>query len=346
MGVEDDLNEPDQGTTDGTEHNRRRGRPLSTRIPYLDEAKKGKRARVERSKGHETLPRIVGRWFCRNDNESEKEMHRASMLLLLKPWRNIQELKGAVETFEDAYSRFIMQADDKIHRVIANIQYYYECSDGAKADREKATADVQAHAEGPEGIGTPGFEIEGDDGDIDEIQAAIALEEEITEDDIERAWLMRNDARERLYGENAVNLAYDVGFFQEAEQDTQSSKTARAMQPNEAEKITAWESQLKAVAREQLNEFGIINITENAGEVGPSIGEANVLQSAGIRPTVPDIQQRMESAPDHVGGCVERVELAKLNEEQRRAHDIIEEKLKEHLASEFPKRCRGNYVDA
>ena len=39
-----------------------------------------------------------------------------------------------MESFEDAYNNFILQADQKTLRVIANIQYFYECSDGAKAE--------------------------------------------------------------------------------------------------------------------------------------------------------------------------------------------------------------------
>ena len=38
-----------------------------------------------------------------------------------------------MESFEDAYNNFISQTDQKTLRVIANIQYFYECSDGAKA---------------------------------------------------------------------------------------------------------------------------------------------------------------------------------------------------------------------
>ena len=34
-------------------------------------------------------------------------------------------------------------------------------------------------------------------------------------------------------------------------------------------------------------------------------------------------------------GHVKRVQLARLNENQRRAHDIIEEQLKEHITSEL-----------
>jgi len=39
------------------------GRPKNRRIPYLAEAEKPSRCRVERSKGHETMPRFIGKWI-------------------------------------------------------------------------------------------------------------------------------------------------------------------------------------------------------------------------------------------------------------------------------------------
>ena len=331
-----DQNADDENNDDETPRSRGRGRPLSARIPYQDEARKGKRARIQRSKGHETLPRFVGKWFSRSDTDSEKDMHRASMLMLLKPWRNLQELKDNTETFEDAYSRFMAQADEKIHRVVTNIQYYYECSDGAKAEREKANANPQPGNADADDTGRPEFAVNVDEREVDEIYAAINSEEEITDDDIERAQLMTTDARERLYSQSAVWLGYDVGFFEDAEPSTGSTRLARAMKYDEAEKITAWEKQLKATACEQMNEFGTINIADEINEVGSLIAHADPVETAemmhDIRATVPEVQQQ--------GGeeGVTRVELAKLNEQQRRAHDIIEEKLKEHLAGEFKKK--------
>jgi len=55
--------------------------------------------------------------------------------------------------------------------------------------------------------------------------------------------------------------------------------------------------------------------------------------------TAHDIRARAPAVQQQGGGeSATRVELAKLNEEQRRAHDIIEEKLKEHLAGEIRKK--------
>jgi len=159
-----DRKDEDVGTSDIPVDNvlesRGPGRPRNIRIPYQEEAGKGKRCRIRRSQGHETLPRIVGKWFCRSDNEFERNLFRGSMLMLLKPWRKLNELKNPTETFEDAYDTFISQANEKTRRVVANIQYYYECSDEAKAERKKSS---QTDHTGPDDINEGNIDIEVDE---------------------------------------------------------------------------------------------------------------------------------------------------------------------------------------
>lgn len=100
---------------------RGRGRPRSTRIPYRDGAGKDKSCRIIRQQGHETLPRFVGKWFCRSDNDSERDLFRASMLMLLKPWRKLHELKSTTETFENAFESFMSQTNERCKRVVENV---------------------------------------------------------------------------------------------------------------------------------------------------------------------------------------------------------------------------------
>ena len=308
--------------------NRGPGRPLNTRIPYQNEAGKGKRCRILRSQGHETLPRFVGKWFSRFDEENGKDLYRASMLMLLKPWRNLHQLKNITDTFENAYEQFISHADQKSLRIITNIQYYYECSDGAKQERNKSRENPQLeHAATDEND----FNMDIDDTrEMEEIQDGFVFNE-ITDEDIERARLMKTHARERLYGEIAVNLGYDTGFFEEIHQDFPFTFTARKMQPDEGEKIRTWETQLKSTTREQIKNFGTVDINNEQTEVQPSVMQMNSVDTA------PEVQTQKEDQPlpDHFNQqFIGRLELSKLNEEQRRAHDIIEETLVKHMTSE------------
>ncbi|KAG1722365.1 hypothetical protein EDD22DRAFT_764812, partial [Suillus occidentalis] len=58
--------------------------------------------RVIRSKGHHTLPNIVGPFFPRDD-PGHREYYCASILALLSPWRCIKELRTDLETWEEAF---------------------------------------------------------------------------------------------------------------------------------------------------------------------------------------------------------------------------------------------------
>ena len=321
---------PEIGTvydpTDGTSNSRGPGRPLSTRIPYQDEAGKGKRCRIVRSQGHETLPRFIGKWFCRSDSDHEKDLFRGSMLMLLKPWRTLHSLKDPSETFESAFDKFILQADERAHRVVANVQYYFECSDGAKAERKKRNA--LAEEEGGHSYEAD-IDIDHED-EINEIYAAIGSDfKEITDDDIERARIMKTQARDRLYGESAIALGYDVGFFEDADANSPYTTVARKMQPEEGPKIRTWEAQLKATTREQIADFWTMEEPIESGSFIPPV-EPMVVNSSKVL-----LREDQTPTGRIVSGYVERVQLARLNEDQRRAHDIIEERLKDHITSEL-----------
>ena len=318
-----------EGSLDEIPHPRPLGRPLSLRIPYQDVAGKAKRCRIVRQPGHETLPRFVGRWFCRSDDDFEKDLYRASILLLLKPWRKLQELKDGMETFEEAFKWFMLHTDEKCKRVVANIDYYYECSDGAKAERMKAQTNGQMGHSGEGEI--MGESLDGADPEEKVREGNITLMDDIKDEDIERALLVRTHPRERLYGEAAVALGYDVGFFDEDDFNVAAENTARKVQPEEQNQIRTWEIQLKAITREQMKTTGIIQVAEEGEAVALSVllGGPDIVMG----PAVQCLGDQSVSGHEKEGQK-ERSQLGILNEEQRRAHDIIEERLKEHITSE------------
>ncbi len=305
------------------------GRPPSTRIPYQDGAGKGKSCQIIWQQGHETLPRFVGKWFCRSDNDSERDLFRASMLMLLKPWRKLHELKSTTETFENAFENFMSQMNERCKRVVENVQYYYCCSDGVKAERVKARTSTQVDLAEPPNFSRGDLDDIDMEGEVREGQATMM--EKIMNDDIERALLMRMHAREQLYGESAVALEYDIGFFNEDDIGITYENTARKVQPEEGEQIRTWEKQLKEFTQEQIKNFRMIRLTEEADEPGSSILLAGpaVAMTLGIQ-CQGDLPQSDHDMEIHI----ERHEVASLKEEQRRAHDIIEERLKEHITSE------------
>ena len=68
----------------------------------------------------------------RNNRQGDKELYYASILVLLKPWTDLPELKTDMETFEQVFDSFVSSAPKAMLDIIENIQYYYECYDGAK----------------------------------------------------------------------------------------------------------------------------------------------------------------------------------------------------------------------
>jgi hypothetical protein len=107
------------------------GRLRNPRVRYRQGFTRVGRCRVFRTVGHETLPHFVGRWLPRNDRPNERELYCASILALLKPWTDLSDLKTDIKTFEQAFQAFFNNTDKRNKDVIENIQYYYECYDGA-----------------------------------------------------------------------------------------------------------------------------------------------------------------------------------------------------------------------
>ncbi|KAF5389042.1 hypothetical protein D9757_004879 [Collybiopsis confluens] len=116
-----------------------RGRPRNLRSKYDSRHPNAlTRERVIRSNDHRNLPNVTGGWFPKRDDDDTKDAFCASMLMLLKPWRNLAvDLKTVTETWESAYSAFISKADAKRKFIIAGTQFLHQAQtamDNAKKD--------------------------------------------------------------------------------------------------------------------------------------------------------------------------------------------------------------------
>ena len=113
---------------------RQRGRPRHERIPYLPaHPKSSRKQRIIRGQRHNNLPNFIGRYFPRRDVPDRYPFYCASMLMLLKPWRNIEtDLKLPTQTWESAFEAFISTASWHIRHIISGIQYFHECQSSAQ----------------------------------------------------------------------------------------------------------------------------------------------------------------------------------------------------------------------
>lgn len=294
------------------------GRPPSERHDYLEPAKKGKMCRIVRAQGHETTPRVCGTWFARKDVAGEADLHRATMLALLVPWRNLQDIKGEHESFEKRYERMLEVLDEKGRRFIENAQYYHECLDGVRekeSDSGKETTSANLRRE----IVSMGLE--------DYVQFS---NQHITESDIDIARITRTKPRDRLYAEAAIDFAIDHGIFSES--DTDRSKEAISAPANEVQlgEIDRWEKQLAEFNKAGTRSVVVGESMPLSEGITPPLTTVEGIESRTLRSIGPHTEGIM---PDNasVGSRDPRPMLSMLNADQRRAHDIIEDTLRKHL---------------
>ncbi|KAF5321196.1 hypothetical protein D9619_001956 [Psilocybe cf. subviscida] len=312
----DTDNDEDEG--DNSPQPVRRGRREHKRYEYKAEAKKGKKCRVLWTKGHETLPRFIGKWFPRNDSLADRELYCASMLLLLKPWTNLENLKQPGETFEGNFRCMMASADRTTEVFVDNVQYYHECLDSAAEDDQEYSRQEWSTGDDDNLRQTEGDAMGYED---DEAEAGEVVERPITEDDIERALLSIGDPRGQANAEAAMDDAFSAGIFDDEDSAHIPISQQQIATINDMNKILIWEKQLRDTTRVTADERGVVDLS-GAGEAQPTTAE-----------------RTEEVAPGTTwDGHTEREELlsvrpkwAMLNAEQRRAHDIVEDRLLKYM---------------
>jgi hypothetical protein len=291
------------------------GRVRNTRVPYRQGFNKVGRCRIYRTEGHETLPQLVGRWLPRNDRPRERELYCAAVLALLKPWYDLSELKANTEDFEQVFEAFVNSSTKKTKDIIENIQYYYECYDGAKRRQEAPDEDPGRTIEYEE-------EARAEDLTVDSLH----LQPEgisITEDDIETAYKLRGTMRERMYAEVSMNTALEHGVFSEKKAQTVFLPVAEKADTEQLKMYQAWAEHLQTVTRRAVEEGGP-GLFVNVDGASPT----SSIMNAGVE----DVQRRDIGVQERLS---ERPKRELLNADQHRAHDIVEEQLQKRLAGKY-----------
>jgi hypothetical protein len=315
------------------------GRPANLRVPYKSEYGKPTRARVFRTAGHETLPRFIGKWFERKDDPITKELYYASMLLLLKPWNNLSELKSQENSFEESWVDFSHDLDEFGRTFTANVDYYYECMDNAKARREEGYPSNSEY-----------MEFEDDLEDVeDPINTDIQddyMDITLSEDDVDFARKQKHEPREQLQAEIAMNIANDIGVFKMPINGQENSEKSIANKASQEllDEIRKWESHIKSYKRQIV----IMQANSAEGSSQPSITQSNISSVLATTESLPSIN-RANAAPQD--GHIQSSRLNDtrplynlLNEDQKRAHDIVYNVLLQHLQGMFCLRDSLNFT--
>ena len=98
---------------------------------------------IARCENHNFLPNIVGSWFPQRDGDDDtKSYYYASMLTLLKPWRNLLDLKNEDESWQWAFNLYMQDASQRDKDVIAGCQYYYDSREVAQEKLSDVDEDI------------------------------------------------------------------------------------------------------------------------------------------------------------------------------------------------------------
>ncbi|KIL59323.1 hypothetical protein M378DRAFT_85203, partial [Amanita muscaria Koide BX008] len=85
-----------------------------------------------RSPNHRILPNFIGQSFPRRDDPTIAHFYSACMLMLLKPWRDLQnDLKETSQTWTESFHQFLQSATDRAKLIVSGIQYFHDCDTAA-----------------------------------------------------------------------------------------------------------------------------------------------------------------------------------------------------------------------
>lgn len=296
-----------------TESSSTAGRKPNKRVDYLPERNKPDISRVVRTAGHETLPRFVGPWFPRSDREEKKELHAAAMLMLLRPWRSLSDIKANHTSFSESLASFKSSEpaiSTRVDGILANIQYYYDCAD----DADDANLDEEDPEEQP----------------MDDTPVPDVPEREVTDDDIEVALMGATPERSRVFALHALNTARDMGIFS-TKLSTVSTNTLSGSgirgSMTDVSNAKEWERILKHATKSHAGNLDMHASPDNASQTKPSVLAMQDVNADDREPSV-----ILLDTPSPQGPLKTRDMLF---EDQRRAYDMIEEHLIGHLEGQL-----------
>nr|GAT45226.1 predicted protein [Mycena chlorophos] len=303
-----------------TGHKRRRGRPISERVPYMPGSRR-RRCRIIRGRKQEVNLHFIGKWFPRADVPAEHEYYCLQMLLLFKPWRDLRDLGAGVRSFAEAFTIFQQTANPDHLRIIENMQYFYECSDRANARREAAgNADTAGPGPGAGDFAAP-----------DGMLHMSAFPVELTKEDVQLARESRYAMRERIYGEGALSVALDEGIFASTYTSVPPKPIARQATLADMAQFHEWGQRIASYTRSAA-------FAENNGvDVGGVEDASNqtILEAVTGNQLAPDDSATViDMTPSTANVATHRD--VQLNVEQQRAHDLVLRHLRRTLAGERP----------
>ncbi|KAJ3568696.1 hypothetical protein NP233_g5549 [Leucocoprinus birnbaumii] len=219
-----------------------------------------------------------------------------------------RQLRNIQRTFHD----FCANAPSNVLRAIDNLQYYHSSKDGRRRDDA-------AEGDGP--VLRPSDTTEMVEHTPDSQSSTQVTD--FQEEDVELARKNAVDGGQVLFAKAALAIAEDIGVFRTEQRadDEWTENARRASGDDELAVYAAWSKGLIQTTRERPH--------------SDTLPSAVPRTSISLTTTTPQVLVTVENATPTKST---REELAILNEEQRRAHDIVEEHLLQFLAKKSPEQ--------
>ncbi|PSS08934.1 hypothetical protein PHLCEN_2v3424, partial [Hermanssonia centrifuga] len=296
---------------------RRRGRTANVRSPYLSEHPNAtQKERVVRTPRHRNLVNFVGRFFPSREDPTIHEFYCASMLMLLKPWRNVAtDLKCSNQSWMEGLQFFLQEqgaADGLIQRRVSGIQTFHDSRAAALRDHENADQlpldDVEV-----------GGVMRGiDDVEFDDNSQAGQSGNTITEESLQALICSQIPAREQHHARKAIEVAKGARVFpQRASEWTVITTDVGNATGGEIVQLAEWKAQMERDVVQQ-NAVAPSNVTVEASDalVQPLVAIPN-------RPNHAQPPSVQPSAPIRADGILQAADPSMLKADQFRAFDIV-----------------------
>jgi len=228
-------------------------------VPYLAEAEKS-HARWNVSGNTKRLYVSLAR---NNSPTGHNELHAACILLFLKTWRQLGDLKEKHETFTQSLARFLDVASDFQKDFVENIQYYHNCWDVAQKRRDAFCQGKTFRIFDYEQESLLSEEGEAEHAMVTEETEHKATQEHndrpIDEHTIERARLKQCDRRDRVFAEEAMHLVFAANAFGDIYKIHVHPQRVLQWRANNDDMIIIgnWAVLLKDMTRRQITEDGL-----------------------------------------------------------------------------------------
>ncbi|KAH7926340.1 hypothetical protein BV22DRAFT_992346, partial [Leucogyrophana mollusca] len=158
------------------------------------------------------LPNIVGPFFPSGTDTQHRDLYCASMLSLLTPWRDLEDLLIGFNNWEEAFNSFLANTSQWQRDVLAGVQYYYECRSAANASRShnnESSGEIHGNVRNDIQVSNDEGNTEVEDSNDDRMQV------ELTEADLKTFKESQLSVREEAHGLAAVRIAQLRGVFDE-----------------------------------------------------------------------------------------------------------------------------------